>query len=79
MSCNICKRLLGFMIGIDEALDGAAGYNPHTTISQQLGWARQRGSKVAAFFCKILNILFFTKDHCGEAIKDFPENLPTDG
>lgn len=67
------------LITVDEFFNAATGGHPHYTISQRLGYAARDGSKIACWLCKLLNIAFRQKDHCGDAIKDFPDNLPTDG
>jgi hypothetical protein len=58
--------------------------NPHNTISQRLAQMRIRGSKVGCYGCAALTwiqnkIFRICGDHCTNALKGFPEKLPTDG
>jgi hypothetical protein len=87
-------RIIAILIAIDElgnAILGpvkgipAAG-NAHFTISQRLAEMRQQHRRVGCIGCAILTFIFrwFNQniknyDHCHEAMKDFPESLPTEG
>ena len=88
------KRVLGILIAEDEAVNAALGSdpdvpaagNPHFTVSQRLAFMRLKGNKVGCVGCKILTWIFEPLnlhdpdyDHCAEAIKDFPPDLPSDG
>lgn len=82
------NAILGSEKGIPEA------GNPHYTMSQRWAYGRAAGPSMVGRFnywkycvlCKLLTISFkpfFLKvknyDHCAEAIKDFPTNLPSEG
>ena len=88
------KIIVGVLEGLDETGNAALGQvagipaagNPHYTLSQRWAYERAAGSKTACVICKILTILFKPffwntpkYDHCIDAIKDFPTNLPSEG
>lgn len=91
---NIKTRVFGFAVAEDEAANAllgpdksipAAG-NAHYTVSQRLAEMQQRGSKVGKVGCAVLTILFKpfywnvkNYSHCAQAMKDFPEDLPSGG
>ena len=83
-----CNAALGPEPGIPAAS------NPHYTCSQRWAYERQAGPAVvgnftwrkACIICRLLTWAFepfnlTTKDydHCAEAIKDFPPDLPSEG
>lgn len=58
--------------------------NPHNTISQRLAQMRNKGSRIGKMGCAALtwvqnSIFHLPGDHCTNALKGFPEKLPTDG
>jgi hypothetical protein len=74
---------LNVLIGKDKA-DVPLAANPHATLSQRVAQMRAEGSKLGCWACTALTKIFRafgskTTDHCADALKDFPQNLPTDG
>ena len=82
------NAILGPVEGIPQAS------NPHYTCSQRWAYERKAGPslvgnfgyKKACVICKLLTLMFKpfywnnkTYDHCSEAIRDFPDNLPSEG
>jgi hypothetical protein len=87
---GIAQRAIGELLVADEGLNVALGTgsvpgagNPHFTVSQRLAEMRANGSKVGCIGCAILtwiqNRLGWPGDHCTDAMKGMPENIPTDG
>lgn len=74
---------LGKMDGVPQA------GNPHYTMSQRWAYARKRGGKGVWKYCVICKLLTWmfepfnldikNYDHCDEAIRGFPDNLPWSG
>lgn len=86
------SRALAILIAIDElgnailgpAKGTPAAGNPHFTISQRLAEMRQDGRRVGCWGCTVLTwvqnkVFGISGDHCTEAMKGFPESLPSDG
>lgn len=61
------RYIENLLIAIDEVGNAITGGSPHETISSRLYRARTRGNKGACVFCKILNLVFLSKDHCKDA------------
>ena len=82
---------MGILIAEDEVAASVLNLNPHTTISQNLGWSLQKGNKFAKVACIVLTyiqnllaktgVCTTTTNHCLDAIKDFPNlnDLNTNG
>lgn len=89
---SLKSRFVAVLIAVDElgnAILGPSPYAPcagnaHYTVSQRLAEMRDKGRRLGCIGCKILTWIqnrFFdiSGDHCTNAMKDFPQNLPTDG
>ena len=88
------KRVVAILEGLDETGNAVLGPvkdipeagNPHYTCSQRWAYERLKGNTRACVICKLLTIMFRPffwgvqdYDHCSDAIKDFPTNLPSEG
>lgn len=68
--------ILGLFVKIPVPSEG----NPHYTVSQVLGFLRQRGERIGCIGCHILtwvqnHIFRITGDHCAQALEGMPDDI----